>query len=195
MRGALKVYGIKLGTGVGRSFRARVEKSTESCDDLVKTTMAALLASWNSLCEQIAVLDRQCKKQAKEDKVCRRLMTIPGVGTITALAFRSEIDDPARFSRSRDVGVHLGLTPKRYASGEIDRSGRISKCGNRNVRSLLFEAAQVMLTRSKRWSWLKAWGIKLAKRSSFRVACTATARKLAVIMHPPPSRGQAPVGG
>jgi transposase len=110
-------------------------------------------------------------------------MTVPGVGFITALSFKAEIDDPARFSKSRDVGVHLGLTPRKYASGEVDRSGSISKCGNAPLRSLLFEASVVMLTRSKKWSRLKAWGIRLAQRNGFKVACTAVARKLAVVMH------------
>ena len=108
---------------------------------------------------------------------------MPGVGLLTALAFRAEIDDPERFKHSRDVGVYLGLTPRKYASGEVDRSGRISKCGDGAVRTLLFEAAATMLTRSKKWSRLKAWGVRLAQRSSFKVAVTAVARKLSVVMH------------
>lgn len=110
-------------------------------------------------------------------------MTIPGAGVQTALAFKAEIDDPARFKRSRDVGVHVGLTPRQYASGKIERSGGISKCGNSTLRTLLFEAAVTMLTCSQKWSRLKAWGVNLAGRSSFKTACADVARKLATIMH------------
>ena len=183
IRSILKNYGIKLGSPLRSEYRRRVEKAIAGYDDLVKQTMAALLDSRHLLLAKEGVLDRQCRKLAKQDHVCQRLMTIPGVGPITALAYKAEIDQPQRFARSRDVGVHMGLTPKRYASGEIDRSGRISKCGNDAVRSLLYEAAQALLTRSKSWSSLKAWGVKIAKRSSFKIACTAVARKLAVIMH------------
>jgi transposase len=99
------------------------------------------------------------------------------------LAFKAEIDDPTRFAKSRDVGVHVGLTPRKYASGEVDRTGGISKCGNGALRTLLFEAAVTMLARSGRWSRLKAWGVRLAQRSTFKTACAAVARKLAIIMH------------
>lgn len=183
IRGILRGYGIKLGSPLRSEYRRRIEDAISTCDELIKGTMAALLDSRHVLLVKEGVLDRQCRKMAKKDHVCQRLMTIPGVGPITALAFKVEVDDPQRFAKSRDVGVHVGLTPRRYASGEIDRSGRISKCGNDAVRSLLYEAAQSLLTRSKSWSSLKAWGVKIAKRSSFKIACTAVARKLAVIMH------------
>jgi transposase len=110
-------------------------------------------------------------------------MTVPGVGIVTALTYQAEIDDPLRFRKSRDVGVHVGLTPRRYASGEVDRSGAISKCGNGALRTLLFEASVTMLTRSGKWSRLKAWGVRLAQRNGFKPAATAMARKLAVVMH------------
>ena len=110
-------------------------------------------------------------------------MTIPGVGIIIALTYQAEIDDPLRFRKSRDVGVHIGLTPRRYASGEVDRTGGISKCGNGALRTLLFEASVTMLTRSVKWSRLKAWGVRLVQRNGFKAASTAMARKLAVIMH------------
>jgi len=108
---------------------------------------------------------------------------VPGVGPGTALTFISAIDDPARFRRSRSVGAYIGLTPRRYASGEIDRTGRISKCGDAMLRSYLFEAAGVLLTRVPKWCALKAWGVRLAKRIGFKKAKIAVARKLAVIMH------------
>jgi transposase len=111
------------------------------------------------------------------------LMTVPGVGPVVALAYISAIDDPQRFTHARDVGAYLGLTPKRYQSGEVDRAGRISKCGDGFVRTCLFEAAGVLLTRVDRWSPLKAWGVRLMKRVGATKAKVAVARKLAVILH------------
>jgi transposase len=110
-------------------------------------------------------------------------MTTPGVGPITALCFLATIDDPTRFKRSRSVGAYVGLTTRRFASGEIDWTGRISKCGDKMLRSYLYEAANVLLTRVAKWSALKAWGVRLAKRSGLRKAKVAVARKLAVILH------------
>ena len=118
-----------------------------------------------------------------DDAQVRRFMTAPGVGAITALCFRATIDNPARFKRSRSVGAYVGLTTRRYASGETDWTGRISKCGDRMLRSYLYEAANVLLTRVAKWSALKAWGIRLAKRSGLRKAKVAVARKLAVILY------------
>ena len=120
---------------------------------------------------------------AEGDDTTRRLMTVPGVGAVTALAFRSTVDDPKRFNSSSDVGAYLGLTPRRYQSGELDRTGRISKRGDRLTRLYLFEAASVLLSVVKRWSALKAWGVRLAKRNGIKKARTAVARKLAVILH------------
>ena len=132
---------------------------------------------------EISNLDRQLLRLAREDDNSRRLMTVPGIGPITALAFWAAIEDPTRFKRSRSVGAYFGLTPRRHASGEIDWSGRISKCGDRMVRSYLFEAAGVLLTRVPQWCALKAWGLRLANRVGFKKAKIAVARKLAVILH------------
>lgn len=101
-------------------------------------------------------------------------------GAVTALTFATAIDNPAR---SRDVGAHLGLTPRKYASGEIDRNGAISKSGDRLAREALFIAAHSLLTRVTRWSALKAWATAVAKRRGLRRATVAVARKLAVILH------------
>jgi transposase len=108
---------------------------------------------------------------------------VPGVGAVTALTFATAIDDPARFARSRNVGAHLGLTPRKYASGEIDRNGAISKSGDRLAREALFVAAHTLLTRVTRWSALKAWGTAVAKRRGLRRATVAVARKLGIILH------------
>lgn len=183
IRGTLKTFGLKLGVVTAAGFADKIKTLTKGCDALVKSSMQALLAARAEMLAQEKSLDKQCKTLATQDDVCKRLMTIPGVGVQTALAFKAEIDDPKRFKRSRDVGVHVGLTPRQYASGEIDRSGGISKCGNSALRTLLFEAAVSMLTRSQKWSRLKAWGVNLAKRSSFKTACAGVARKLATIMH------------
>src|SRR4029078_2400544 len=122
-------------------------------------------------------------KLARHDEQVRRFMTVPGVGPITALAFKATIDDPARFARSRSVGAYIGLTSRRHASGEVDWTGRISKCGDAMLRSYLFEAAGVLLTRVRKWCTLKSWGRRVAKRVGLRKAKVAVARKLAVILH------------
>ena len=183
IRGTLKTFGIKRGTVTSPTFTARVKSAIAHEDALVKGTMLALLKARDGMREQEKALDKQCQRQARQDTVCKRLMTVPGVGVITALAFRAEINDPSRFRHSRDVGVHVGLTPRKYASGEVDRSGGISMCGNGALRTLVFEAAGTMLTRSRKWSRLKAWGVRLAQRNGFKAAVTAVARKLAVVMH------------
>jgi transposase len=119
----------------------------------------------------------------KVEPVCRRLMTVPGVGPLTALAFRATVDRPERFRRSRDVGAHLTLTPRRYQSGETDIQGRISRCGDELARTALYEAAHTLLTRCRKWSTLKAWGMRIAQRRGMAKARVAVARKLAVILH------------
>jgi transposase len=119
----------------------------------------------------------------RNQPVCRRLMSVPGVGPITALTFCSAVDDPSRFTRSRSVGAHFGLTPRRYQSGETDRTGHISKQGDALARQALYEAANVLLTRTGRCSALKAWGMAVAKRAGMRRAKVALARKLAIVLH------------
>jgi transposase len=116
-------------------------------------------------------------------------MDIPGVGQLTALAFTAAVDDPERFRRSRDIGAYLGLVPRRYQSGEVDYTGGISNCGDRRVRTLLYEAANVMPTRYKGSLKLKAWALAIAKRSTMRKARIALARRLAIIMHAMLRRG------
>src|SRR6185312_5993271 len=133
--------------------------------------------------QQTEDLDRKVLRLTRNDAQVRRFMSVPGIGPITALCFKATIDDPARFKRSRSVGAYVGLTARRHASGEIDWTGRISKCGDAMLRSYLFEAASVLLTRVSTWSALKAWGMRLAKRSGLRKAKVAVARKLAVVLH------------
>jgi transposase len=127
--------------------------------------------------------DRTLAGSARRSELGRRLMTIPGIGPVTTLAYIATIDDPSRFGTSKALGAHLGLTPRVYQSGEIDRSGQISKCGDRMLRHLLYEAASALTTRTRKWFRLRAWGISVAKRRGLKRATVAVARKLAVIMH------------
>jgi len=142
-----------------------------------------LLLAWQAIREQVATLDRQVNLRAKSDSAARHLMTVPGVGVIVALAYIAVIDNPGRFKHATSVGAYLGLTPRRYQSGEVDKAGSISKCGDGLLRSYLFEAANVLLSRHPRSCKLKTWGLALAKRIGMRRAKVAVARKLAVIMH------------
>jgi len=172
VRGLLKNLGLVIGRATFNVFAARAEELIEGRPDLVAAVE-----------QQVSELDRKVMKLARRDAQVQRFMTVPGVGPITALAFKATIDDPARFARSRSVGAYVGLTSRRHASGEIDWSGRISKCGDAMLRSYLFEAAGVLLTRVPKWSTVKAWGMRLAKRNGLRKAKVAVARKLAVILH------------
>ena len=147
------------------------------------SAMRGLVAARDAVLGAIAAIDADMKRLVRASEACRRLMTIPGVGPLTALAFTAAIDDPTRFRRSRDLGPYLGLVPRRYQSGEIDYTGSISKVGDRRVRTLLYEAANVMLTRYKGELKLKDWAFAIAKRSNMRKARIALARRLAIIMH------------
>ena len=134
--------------------------------------------------QQLATLHKLLLNTVRHDPVCRRrFMTVPGVGPVVALTYRASVDQPHRFVHSRAVGAHVGLTPKRHQSGEIDYDGGVSKCGDTMLRTMLYEAAQSMLTHSKKWSWLKAWGMRVAQRRGIRRATVAVARRLAVVLH------------
>ncbi len=182
IRGLLKNLGLIVGKASGNVFTARVRELVADMP-LLQQAVRPLLTVRDSVVVEIAAFDRKLLKLARDDTNSRRLMTVPGIGPITALAFVTVIDEPARFKRSRSVGAYIGLTPRRYASGEIDRTGHISKCGDQMLRSYLFEAAGVLLTRVAKWCALKAWGLRLAKRIGFKKAKVAVARKLAVILH------------
>ena len=110
-------------------------------------------------------------------------MTIPGVGPVVALTYRATVDVPARFRNSKAVGAVFGLTPSKYQSGEVDRTGGISRCGDEMMRAMLYEAAHILLVRTTKWSWLKAWAMTIARRRGLKKAVVALARRLAVIMH------------
>lgn len=182
IRGLLKNFGLRVTATKGRAFGQAVSGLRGKLPAL-EGLLSALLEVWSSLRQQIAGLTQRVRAQAERDPICRRLMSMPGVGPMTALAFRAAIDDPARFRHSASVGAYLGLTPRRYASGEVDRMGRISRCGDPLVRAYLFEAANVMLSRAGKPNPLKSWGARLAKRSGFKKARVALARRMAVVLH------------
>jgi transposase len=182
VRGLLKNLGLVIGRAKLNVFAVRAEELIEGRPELM-AAVRPLLDARNAIEQQVDGLDRKVMRLARNNAQVRRFMTAPGVGPITALCFLATIDDPTRFKRSRSVGAYVGLTTRRYASGEIDWAGRISKCGDAMLRSYLYEAANVLLTRVAKWSTLKAWGIRLAKRSGLRKAKVAVARKLAVILH------------
>jgi transposase len=182
VRGLLKNLGLVIGRAKFNVFAVRAEELIEGRPELA-SAVRPLLEARKSIEQQVDDLDRKVLKLSRHDAQARKFMTAPGIGPVTALCFLATIDDPTRFKRSRSVGAYVGLTTRRYASGEVDWTGRISKCGDKMLRSYLYEAANVLLTRVAKWSALKAWGIRLAKRSGLRKAKVAVARKLAVILH------------
>ena len=182
VRGLLKNLGLVIGRAKLNVFAVRAEELIDGRPELM-AAVRPLLDARNAIEQQVDGLDRKVMRLARNNAQVRRFMSAPGVGPITALCFLATIDDPTRFKRSRSVGAYVGLTTRRYASGEVDWTGRISKCGDAMLRSYLYEAANVLLTRVAKWSTLKAWGIRLAKRSGLRKAKVAVARKLAVILH------------
>jgi transposase len=182
IRGLLKTFGFVIARGSKGPFSVRVREVIAD-DATLAVIIEPLLLAWQAIREQVDALDRQVNLRAKTDAAARRLMTVPGVGVIVALAYTAVIDNPNRFKRGTSVGAYLGLTPRRYQSGEVDKAGSISKCGDGLLRSYLFEAANVLLSRHPRSCKLKTWGLALAKRIGMRRAKVAVARKLAVVMH------------
>jgi transposase len=182
VRALLREVGLKVGTPSRKDFPARVRELAG--DSLVLASLAeSMLSVIEVMTQEIGRLTKRVLDEVRVESTCRRLMTVPGVGPLTALAFRATIDQPDRFRKSRDVGAHLGLTPRRYQSGETDVQGCISRCGDELARTALYEAAHSLLIRSTKWSALRAWGMNVAKRRGMARARVAVARKLAVILH------------
>jgi transposase len=182
VRGLLKNHGLVIGKAGGKVFQRRAEELAGQ-QGLLREAVHPLLELRERARRQIAQLTRRLLAMARDNEESRRLMTVPGIGPINALAFCAAIDEPSRFRQSRSVGAYFGLTPRRHASGEVDWTGRISKCGDAMVRSYLFEAAGVLLTRVPQWCRLKAWGFRMVKRLGFKKAKVAVARKLSVLLH------------
>jgi transposase len=182
LRATLRNFGLKVGMVGTVKFEGRIKELVENLPD-VAVLVEPLLVVRRVLREQVGILHCRLLAIVRDDDVCRRLMTVPGVGPVVALTYRATVDVPARFRNSKAVGAVLGLTPSRYQSGESDRIGRISRCGDEMARMMLYEAAQSMLVRSAKWSWLKAWAMKIARHRGIKKAIVALARRLAVIMH------------
>jgi transposase len=184
IRGLLKIYGIKLsGKSSSKNFKASIEEALKTVDQVSCRAIEALVNSVEAIETSLTQLDKMVEKVGRTDEDCQRLMTIPGVGVITAMTYKTAVDNPDRFERSETVGAYIGLTPRQYASGEVDRHGSISKMGPQECRTMLYEAAQSLLVICKKKSNLRTWGLKLAKKKGMKKAIVAVARKMAVIMH------------
>src|SRR4249920_540172 len=182
IRGLAVVFGVRLPRALSPAFIDQALQASEGIPGL-SAAMRGLIAARAAVLAAVVAIDADIRRMVSASDACRRLMSIPGVGQLTALAFTAAVDDPGRFRRSRDIGAYLGLVPRRHQSGEMDYTGSISKCGDRRVRTLLYEAANVMLTRYKGSLKLKDWAFAIAKRSTMRKARIALARRLAIIMH------------
>ena len=163
LRSSLRNFGLKVGVVGTTKFEARIKELIETRPDLAML-VEPLLVVRRVLHEQLGILHRRLLAIVRDDEVCRRLMTVPGLGPVVAITYRATVDVPARFRQSKAVGAVFGLTCSKYQSGELDRNGRISRCGDEMMRMMLYEAAQSMLVRSTRWSWLKAWAMQIARR-------------------------------
>jgi transposase len=183
LRGILRGFGLKVGKTTDRSFAGRIRELVAGHPSL-ETVVDALLAVRTVLLREFKAFEKQVRSMARLDAKAKLLMSTPAVGPIVALTYASAIDDPARFKSSKRVGAHFGLTPRKYQSGETDYTGRISKIGDGSVRTALYEAAHIMLTKPlKGCSPLKSWAMRLARRAGMKKAKVALARRLAVIMH------------
>lgn len=182
LRGTLRNFGLKVGVAGARTFEARIRELVADLPDIA-FLIEPLLKVRRVLRDELAVLHRRLLAIVRGDEVCRRLMSVHGVGPVVALTFRASVDVPARFRNSKSVGAAFGLTPSQYQSGEVNRSGSISKCGDEMMRTMLYEAAHIVLVRTTKWSWLKAWAMKIAKTRGMKKAIVALARRLAVVMH------------
>ena len=182
IRGMMKTFGLVVPAGKGSKFEEHVRSLLADHTGLA-SILLPLLDVWGGLRLRVAELSRQLLADARNSQACQLLMSIPGVGAVTATSFATAIEDPENFRKSRSVGAWLGLTTRRYQSGEVDYDGHISRRGDRHVRSLLYEAAVVILTRSSAESGLRTWGLKLRERVGFKRAAVAVARRLAVTMH------------
>jgi transposase len=183
LRGILRGFGLKVGKTTNLRFGRRILELVANHASLV-TIAKALLAVHAVLLREFKAFEKQVRAMARQDAKARLLMSTPSVGPIVALTYASAIDDPGRFKSSKLVGAHFGLTPKKYQSGQTDYTGRISKIGDASVRTALYEAAHIMLTKPlKGCSHLKSWAMRIARRAGMSKAKVALARRLAVIMH------------
>lgn len=183
LRGLLKLFGLRMGAARTASRRAERLAAFYSQRPDLEALFAPLIASMEMIEEQLRTTSRLLEGRAAADPVCARLMSVPGVGPITALTYTASIEDPHRFARSEDVGAYAGLVPRRNQSGERDTNGHISKAGDPMLRSALYEAANIILSRVKRPFALQQWGRNIAEAKGAKRARTAVARKLATLLH------------
>ena len=181
LRGVLRNFGLKLGQVSKRHYEARVQELIAG-NAMLEAAAEPILHARAALRRELAGLEKLIRNLAREDEVCRLLMTMPGVGHVIALTFKSAIDDPERFRRSKDVGPWVGLTPGRDQSGERDIVGAITKAGDSGLRVALYQAATVMLNRAAP-NWLKAWAQRLTKLRGKKRATVALARRIGVVLH------------
>ena len=181
LRGLLRNFGLKVGAISRGRFDVRIRELAEG-NAMLEAATAPMLRARASLRHELAGLERQVRLLAQEDPICRLLMTMPGIGAVVGLTFRSAVDDPTRFSSSKKVGPWVGLTPSRNQSGERDVSGGITRAGDANLRRALCQAATVMMNRG-RSSWLRSWAAHVAKRRGTKRAMVALARRIGSILH------------
>jgi len=182
IRGILRAFGLKVGQVTDKTFEARI-RNLVTGHAMLEQIAEAMLAARATLLIQFNKLHKAVLDIVRHDEVCRRFMTTPSVGAIVAITYKSALDDPSRIKKSRNAGPLFGLTPKRYQSGQTDVTGGITRVGDEMVRTVLYEAANVLLSRVTRFSALKRWGLEVAKRRGLKRAKVAVARKLAVILH------------
>jgi transposase len=182
LRGILRGFGLKVGKTTPKRFEGRIKELVEGHPSL-QTVAEALLAVRAVLLREFNGFEKLVRSMARSDARARLLMTTSGVGAIVSLTYAAAIDDPTRFKSSKAAGAHFGMTPRKYQSGETDMTGRISKIGDKEVRTALYEAAHIILTRPVKGSKIKSWAARIAKRAGMQKAKVALARKLAVIMH------------
>jgi len=183
IRGLFKAFGIRLPKTLGHHRFDDTVRPIIEADEGLSFALLPMLEARAALYVHFRELDKRVKRVAAQDSICSLLMTTPGVGAMTALHFKAAIDDPERFTSSRTVAAHFGLTPRRFQSGEMDNPGRISRAGDTDVRAALYSAANSLLTRTKQMSPLKSWGLRLVRRRGRKRGTVAVARKLAVILH------------
>jgi transposase len=181
IRGVLRNFGLKMGRVAKGRFEARVQELAEG-NPMLEAAANPILAARRALRQELAGLEKALRDHAREDPVCRKLMTMPGVGALVALTVKAAIDDPERFQSSKDIGPWVGLTPRREQSGERDIVGQISRAGDVGLRTALYQAATVMLHRGRK-NWLTAWALNVAKRRGKKRATVALARRIGVVLH------------
>lgn len=181
MRGLLRNFGLKVGAISRGRYEQRIRELADG-NPMLETATAPMLRARASLRQELAGLERLVRQMAQDDPVCRRLMSMPGVGAVVALTYRSAVDDPSRFTSSKNVGAWVGMTPSRNQSGERDVSGGITKAGDVNLRRALCQAATVMMHRG-RSTWLRTWAAQVARRRGGKRAMVALARRISVILH------------